>query len=339
MMRRLFFIVLFASLAWSGYWFVGSSAKREALEAWLTAQRDRGWVAEADKIAVKGFPNRFDTTLGGLALADPSSGISWSAPSFRVYALSYAPNHIIAAWPQTQTLSGPFGEVVIESREMTGSVRFRPSTSLALEETRIEMRGVRVTAAKGWSTGLSDGRLAVRSDPMAEEPNTYEVFLRGSVLKIPDTLRDRLDPEEELPANIGAIELRGRVALDAPLDRHVAEGAPPSVMAVEIDEASLGWGDLRLAASGRLEADADGFAEGRIAIEAGNWREQLRRARSSGLMTPEADAWANRLLNATQQSGEDDLNLTLVYRKGRMWMGPIPVGRAPRLNDGRPNPA
>ncbi|MHA3976171.1 DUF2125 domain-containing protein [Halovulum sp. GXIMD14794] len=338
-MRRLFFLVVIAALAWSGYWFVGSTAKREAIAGWLSAQQSRGWIAEADEIAVQGYPNRFDTTLSGLELADPASDVAWSAPSFRIYALSYAPNHIIASWPQSQTVSGPFGALRIDSREMTGSVRFQPSTSLALDETRIEMRGVDISAAEGWSTGLGEGRFALRADPTAEIPNTYEVFLRGSVLEIPEALRDRLDPEENLPPSIGAIELRGRMTLDAPLDRHAAEGAPPSVMAIEIDEASLGWGDLRLAADGRLEADANGYAEGRVAFRAGNWREQLRRARNSGLLTPEADAWANRLLSATQQSGEEDLNLTLAYRKGRMWMGPIPVGPAPRLNDGVPNPS
>jgi len=339
MMRRLFFIVLAAALIWSGYWWVGQSAKTAAIEAWLAAQRQQGWVAEADEIRVRGFPNRFDTTLTDVVLADPRTRLTWQAPFFQVLALSYAPNHIIAAWPPSQTVAGPFGQVQVNSRVMRASARLRASTSLALEEARVELSGIRATADAGWSAGLADGQLALRAAPDAPAPNSYEVFLRASALDLPQALRDRLDPDETLPPAVGAARLRATAVLDAPLDRHLAEDARPTLAALTIDEAALEWGSLRLSANGQLEADADGYATGRIEIEAINWREQLRIARRSGVLPPAADRWAERLLTASEQAEGQDLTLTLVYRAGRTWIGPIPVGPAPRLGDGPPPPA
>ncbi|MSU92110.1 DUF2125 domain-containing protein [Rhodobacteraceae bacterium 2CG4] len=351
MMRRLLFIVLAAALLWSGYWWVGQSAQKAAIDGWLEAQRQRGRVAEAGAVRVRGFPNRFDTTLTEVTLVDPASGLSWTAPFFRIYALSYAPNHVIAAWPGSQTLSGPFGRLRIDSREMMASVRFRASTALALAEARAELSGLRISADAGWTAGLADGQAALRATPEAETgdgsganaPNRYQLFLRASALDLPEALRRRLDPEGDLPDTIGAARLRATVTLDRPLDRRLADGAAPAVTALEIDEAEVGWGPLRLAASGRLKADADGLAAGSIALEALEWRQQLRMARRSGLMPPPADAWAERLLAASettaQQSAETDLNMTLRFRGGRTWIGPIPVGPAPRLNAGAPPPA
>lgn len=339
MMRRLFFIVLAAAFIWSGYWWVGQSAKTAAIEGWMAAQRQQGWVAEADEIRVQGFPNRFDTTLTDVTLADPRTRVTWQAPFFQILALSYAPNHIIAAWPQSQTVSGPFGQVQVDSRVMRASVRLRASTSLALEEARIELSGIRANSDAGWSTGLADGQLAVRAAPDAPAPNSYEIFMRASALDLPQTLRDQLDPDGTLPPAVGAARLRATAVMDAPLDRHLADDVPPSLVALTIDEAALDWGPLRLSATGQIEADADGYATGRIEIESVNWREQLRIARRSGVLPPAADSWANRLLTASEQAEGQDLSVTLVYRAGRTWIGPIPVGPAPRLGYAPPPPA
>ena len=74
MMRSLFFLVSLAALGWSAYWWGGSRAKDEAINAWLADRRAAGWVADTSDIVVQGFPNRFDTTFKDLNIADPDSG-------------------------------------------------------------------------------------------------------------------------------------------------------------------------------------------------------------------------------------------------------------------------
>jgi hypothetical protein len=76
-----------------------------ALPGWLDARAAEGWIAEYESDAHRGFPNRFDTTITGLDLADPETGVAWSAPFFQILSLSYQPNHVIAVFPPTRRAS------------------------------------------------------------------------------------------------------------------------------------------------------------------------------------------------------------------------------------------
>ena len=90
-MRTLLAIVILAALAWSGWWFVQSTARDRAMEAWLADRRAAGWVAEAEDVRVRGFPNRVDTVITELSLSDPDAGWAWQADGLQVLSLSYKP--------------------------------------------------------------------------------------------------------------------------------------------------------------------------------------------------------------------------------------------------------
>ena len=98
-MRALIGVVVVLVTLWSGYWFVGSRGVEAGLAAWIDARRAEGWVAEYSDISTIGYPNRFDTTISDLALADPATGLAWNMPFFQILTLSYTPNHIIAVFP------------------------------------------------------------------------------------------------------------------------------------------------------------------------------------------------------------------------------------------------
>jgi len=138
-MRRLLTLVLIVASLWSIYWFIGASAQKIALQSWLEDRRGDGWVAEAEELRVRGFPNRFDTILRDLSLADPLTGWSWDAPEFQILALSYRPNHVIAVWPPEQQFATPNERMTVTSDLIRGSVRLQPTTALGLEEARIDL--------------------------------------------------------------------------------------------------------------------------------------------------------------------------------------------------------
>ncbi len=105
--RILMGAVALAAAAWSGWWFVGRAAHETALRDWLAARRAAGWQAEAAGISTVGFPNRFDTTISGLSLADTANGWAWSAPFVKIVTLSYKPGQALVALPGEQVVAVP----------------------------------------------------------------------------------------------------------------------------------------------------------------------------------------------------------------------------------------
>ena len=84
-------------------------------------------------------------------------------------------------------------------------------------------------------------------------------------------------------------------------------------------------------------ANAEGLAEGRIELRLSNWRKAIPVAVALGLVTPEvAPTWENVFAVLSEQSASpEDLDLPLVFQRGRMSLGPLPLGPAPRLGDQR----
>ena len=139
-MRRLISIITIFFVLWGGYWFVGSTALKTGLKAYLSSEHtanDPIHIAYSD-LTVRGFPNRFDTRLTEISVMDAASNISWRAPFFQIHALSYKPYHIIAALPHSQILQLPDQVLQITSDEIKGSVVFVAGSLLekALEVDR-----------------------------------------------------------------------------------------------------------------------------------------------------------------------------------------------------------
>ena len=133
-MRAIIGICLAAAVLWCGYWFVGSSTLQGQISEWFEQRRSEDWQADYSDISVSGFPNRFDTTISDLVLADPETGVAWEAPFFQLLTLSYKPNEIIAVWPLTQVIATPRERFDILAAKMQGSLRLGAATSLPLEE-------------------------------------------------------------------------------------------------------------------------------------------------------------------------------------------------------------
>ena len=106
-MRNLIILIIAACMLWGGYWFAGSRAVQSGLTGWFSDQQRNGWIVEYSALKTRGFPNRFDTTITDLTLVDPRSGVAWLLPNFQIFALSYKPNHIIAVWPERQSIKLP----------------------------------------------------------------------------------------------------------------------------------------------------------------------------------------------------------------------------------------
>jgi hypothetical protein len=124
-----------------------------------------------------------------------------------------------------------------------------------------------------------------------------------------------------------------RATLDRPLDRDALEAAPPQPLALTVREAQARWGPLAVRATGTLEADAQGYAEGELALRAENWREMLATAVAAGAVSSELARLIEGGLGlvAALSGGGETLDAPLIFADGRARLGPVPIGRAPRL--------
>jgi hypothetical protein len=332
--RILIGVILVAFAAWSAWWWIGAQAHREALASWLDQRRADGWVAESGELSVVGYPNRFDAVLENLHLADPEAGWAWTAPEFRTYMLSYEPNRVIVVWPGAQTIAAPGEKVEVTSENMRASLALVPGTSLALERAVAELKGVRLASELGWSASLADGQLSVRrSEEQRGRDNAYDAVLDGTGLRPPEALRDLLGGGGGLPETIDRLRLDLTAAFGAPLDRHAVEGPHPPLQAVWLRPSEFIWGEVTLEAEGRIDLDAEGVPKGRFDLRAQNWRAMLDAAVAAGAIDPSmAGTLRSGLELIAMFSGDgESLEAPLRFESGMMFLGPVPLGAAPRL--------
>ena len=331
MIRALIIVVLLAAVAWCGYWFVGARALDRNVEAWLAERRAEGWVAEAADTTVRGFPNRFDLTLTDVELADPETGLAWSAPFFQVLSLSYRPQHVIAVWPHEQSVATPFERIEVASEDVRGSLRLADLTTLALENATFVADAVTLASDAGWTAALDTGRLAARRVPATEA--TYEIGIEALGLTPAEVVHGRLEPSAALPRQIGVLRLDAEIAVTAPWDRATIEVARPQPRRIDLRELRASWGRLDLRAAGALDIAADGTPQGEIAVKAVNWREILDLAVASGALPEALATTVERGLEAlaSASGSPQTLDATLTFRDGRIFYAFVPLGPAPRL--------
>ena len=330
-MRKLVVILLVLSGLWSGYWYLGATAVERGLSTWLEQRRSEGWVSEYSLLETSGFPQRFETVVRDLELADPRTGVAWSVPEFRFHALAHKPNNITAVWPDSQRLATPLQKIEIGSANMVASITFEPGTSLTLEGFTADLEDLTLSSSRRWTLSLEKGTLSTRQTRGRE--NTHDVFFETTTLRPPARFLRVLDPVARLPDNFKTLKIGATIGFDAPWDRFAIEQRRPQVTSMDIKDLRATWGRLDLRAAGDLVVDEAGTPTGRIEIRATNWRDMLRVAVDSGVIPQNISQTIENALEllAMASGNKKTLDVPLIFKNGRMSFGPIPLGRAPRL--------
>lgn len=255
-MRGVLWVAGVLVVLWGGWWFAGSVAIDRGVTAAMAEQAAIGKTAKGD-VAVRGFPNRWDMTVTGLELGDPVSGTLWQAPFVQVFAMTWKPWHVIAAFPPEQTVTLPDQKLTLASEGLLASLRTEAALDLPLAEARLAGTSLTLTSAQAWQLDLGEFTLALRSTPLPG-PNSYELafdlapitpdpaFL-AAVKKV--TLPDL--PPPDFPDNVDSLWGSVFLSFSAPLDRHAGQ-TKPVVTRIEIDTFNFAWGQLAATAKGVL---------------------------------------------------------------------------------------
>ncbi|WP_414896896.1 DUF2125 domain-containing protein [Rhodovulum sp. YEN HP10] len=330
-MRFLLSLALLAALAWSGYWALAARGIERGLAGWLDSRRAEGWAADAGRIAVTGFPTRFDTRLAPLELADPDSGLAWSMPEFGFSAQSHRPQRLIAHWPETQQIATPFERIAVTAEAMTGALAFRPGLTFELASATFSVGAFGMVSDAGWRASMDGAGFSMAA--VEDRPGAQHLRFSASGMRPPAGLVATLDPAGLLPPVFQRVSVEAVAVFDAPWDRRALEERRPQLRRVEIGRLDAQWGDLALQAAGSFDVDAEGQPSGSLTLRATNWREMIAIARNSGQLPA---ALADRLEDAlgllAGLSGRPDmLDVPLRFALGQTWLGPVPLGPAPNF--------
>lgn len=322
--------ILLLAGAWSGWWVYGANQRGEATRDWFDARRADGWVAEYDEVSVAGFPNRFDTNIDGIELADPDAGWVWSAPFLQLLSLSYRTDHLIVIWPETQRIGTPRGDLSIGASTMRASL-VTDGEARALERATLQAEALTLLPEGGETWDAAGLTIAIERQGASKARYRLGLTADGVAPALPERVREA--PDDILPRRIEVLRADLGVTFDRPLDRDALEGDRPRLQTIDLALAEAQWGALQLQAAGELEIDTEGRPEGRLTIKARNWRDILELARRSGALPPRlVDPVGDALGFLSGLSGNRaTLDIPLDFRRGTVFLGPVPVAQAPRL--------
>ncbi len=330
-MRTIIGILLVATLAWFGYWFIGSSALETATKTWLQDRQEQGWVADYSELGVNGFPNRFDTTVVDFNLADPKYGWAWAVPEFQVSTLSYTPNQFTAVWPDTQIISTPYKKYNVSSEDMRASIVFVSNTTLALDRFRVFIKDLNIATSADEQSSFASADLSTRQSESIEYAHDIALNAKGFVPS--KSLKSIIDPQSILPASFETVTLQTTATFDAPWDRIAVEDVKPNLTNLSIASFDAKWGEVQIQAAGDVSVDLDGYPTGKLSIRAKNWREMIQLAIASGAIDTDMGQSLETGLGliAMLSGNSNTIDVPLSFSHRIMSLGPIPIGAAPRL--------
>jgi hypothetical protein len=320
------------AVAWGG----GAMLTETAASRWMEERRTAGWVANASEISVSGFPLRFTTRFENVELADPATGLAWSVASLQFEQDVFRLDRIAARWPAAQTLASPVERLTLvgvgeEPRPMQAMLDVQPTNRFALDALDADTGPLRVSSSDGWEMQWDQGNLSVSR--VADTEATYDIATLATGMVPPEAWRRRLDPANVLPDAIEQAEVRATATFDAPWNMDAIERARPQVTSLDIENLNMQWGDMLFRATGTLDVTPGGVPEGELSVRAENWRAMVELASNAGVMPERLRTTAEAMLQvlAGMTGSAENIDATLSFSNGRMFIGPLPIGPAPSL--------
>lgn len=328
-MRRVivkFMIVL--AVLWSGWWFVASTGLQGGLQGWLEDRRAEGWEAQAETIARTGFPLRIGARMQGMMLDDPATGAALRVPRVTLSTPVYWPGYATVTLPaEAITLTAPQGTLTLTSEGAQADLRLRPGRALELESLRGTAREGRLDLVEGRVLGFDALEATVQQ---TGDPRSYDVDLGITGFAPGSILRQALRLPHIMPDAFDVLEADMTLTFQRPWDRTALEDSRPQPRQITVTRMEAMWDDLRVALRADLDVAEDGVLDGTLTLQAENWQRMLELASTGGTLTPQMRSQIENGLNLLS-GGAGTLDVTITVDQGRMRMGFIPLGSAPRI--------
>ncbi len=331
-MGKLVGIVIVVVVVWCGWWVVASAGMQRGISKWLEAQRTLGWQANVGSMRMQGFPMRLHTRLDDIAIADPGTGVAANMDHLDISAPKFWPGYVTVALPNTPiTLASPELRADLTAERAVADLRLRPGTSLQLESLGLTGGAWLLDTAVG-SIVAADAIDLTMVQQTAETP-VYDLRVNAGNLT-PGTLpRTFLGLPDVWPNAFDIFAAELTVTFDRVWDRRALEHRRPQPRVINLKLAQFIWGEVEILATGDLTVDEEGLVSGPLSVKVKNWPEILNMVETAGYLPPNMRPQAEQMLKGlAQMTGQTTgLDLTINLQDGRMSMGFIPLGLAPRI--------
>ncbi|KIN70755.1 DUF2125 domain containing protein [Sulfitobacter noctilucae] len=331
-MSRLVKIIVVLALLWCGWWFAAATALERGVVRWLEDRRTEGWEAQAAAVDVTGFPLALQTDLTAVSLTDSATGLHVDAPDLRVSMPAYWPGDM------TLVLSGApidFGvgdtTYILRAQDTAADLNLHPGTALELE---------RLTAQSGpWQVNTRQGNLLSADDFTAnvtqdkDDHTVYEFALNAADFSPGGLLRAGLDLPDDWSLTFETFTANITARFDRPIDRMALESRRPQPRQITVNDFDFSWGEFRIALVGDVQIDTEGTPDGDLMLSIKNWRQALELLKKTEIIRSEETGQAEFVIQAIASNSDNpaDLDLAFSFREGRLFLGPINLGPAPKF--------
>lgn len=363
-MRSVLVLLVMIAALLVGGWIGGETllarGARQAIAADPRLATERvAELRESGRIGVRIMAPRFD---------DPAQGMAASGDWLDAWVTPTAPNGLrINAAPGTQLIAAG-RSIALGAGGLAAEMRFSPTRNFALGTASLSSDGASLDGAPligPLSLNAELGRYGADSPPGTGA--AYDIT--GSLSEVAlGALTNGQIPDIASVKGKGRVWLSAVPVTAATIAAGGASTGQPRLIGLRGDGVDVTMGDLKARLYGRVVADQSGIATGEIVIDTPDSERFVSRAVDLGLVPGKAALLANAALKSlsaqpavtsaqtpttrttvseierTSNSHErqvqtlswpappaGETRITLALRDGKLWLGPLSLGPAPRL--------
>jgi len=321
-----YLVVLVLAAAWCVGWFFLKSETETRLASLRREAGNGGYVLTWSEQQIGGFPFRLFVRLKEVRFSEPS-GWGLTATNLETEAAAYAPQRIVAAAPNGIVLTRPSkGPLSIKGEVLRASVSGYPNA------LRLSVEGVNLTFAPvegGRAAAFTSAeRFGLHLRPQPDDRMNLALQLQGARPSGGDLLARLVGHKA------AGLRLEGSATrASAMRARSWASGVQSWASAggtfeLSIGEAVIGDAVARSSPT-RLGVGPRGSLEGPVSLTLGSGPEAMVALGATGVLPPETASVAAGLAGIASPGGQASARLD--FRDGQTFLGPLPIGPAPRL--------
>ncbi len=308
--------ILAAALFWGVYWF----AAAQIIEHQIKALVARNTLLAADATStVTGVPLGFHMTLRDVDWRSRDGLRAWQADAVTLDAASYWPNRIYIGFPEQQEIGLAGLTSRLHSTAMTAQTSF--GADLILREALMTLGETRMEPPL-FVDGLNGADMSLQRI----ESGTYSLSVQAGSLVFAAPVLAALDPDEILPDHLDGFQIDASLQFTGPIP---LQGPLPRLTSMQVVNAQLDWGALKLTLDGQITRSEAGALDGQMILALQDWRPFHALLVSNGALPPDAAMMAGLFLAAQAQPGGHAVSLPLELRASVLSLGPFPVMRLP----------
>jgi hypothetical protein len=324
-------LILVLALAWSGVWFYAAGRAETTVAAWIDREANLGRRYACAERKVGGYPFRIEIRCRDLEIDfDTADGpVSLRSPQLLAMAQIYQPDLVIAEATGPMTVKAPGADIdhVATWSLLQASLRGRPAApqrlSLVVTAPKLALPNGTDALANAKQFQFHAQRRAGGSN---EEP--FDLALRLDDLLFPGApaLASRPITVDAQGVLRGLKDLRPK-PMNTRLREWQAAGGRIEVTQARIaqgDALAVGQGDLGLTADGRIDGVVNLKVAGLDQV-AGLIFGEAQNRRQAGVIA------GLNMLSRSELEGRRAVAVPLSFRDGRIFFGPVPVGRTKPL--------